>query len=103
MNRPPRFGDDETKLILQRAAEIDAQRPLDANALREIALEAGISPESLEQALAEHREAAATVAAMPEPVKPTLTSRLREKRVVIIIGLIIAFFFFMRTVERVTP
>ena len=40
---------------------------------------------------------------MPEPVKPTLTSRLKEKRVAIIIGLILAFFFLMRTVERATP
>lgn len=103
MNKPPGYGDAETKRILERAAEIDAHRPLDANTLREIALEAGISPASLEQALAEHREAAATVAAMPNPVKPTLTSRLKEKRVAIIIGLILAFFFFMRTVERVTP
>ena len=103
MNRPSGFGDAETRRILERAAEIDAQRPLDANALREIALEAGISPASLEQALHEYREAAATAAAIPEPVKPTITSRLKEKRLVIIIALVLAFFFLMRTVERVTP
>lgn len=103
MHKPAGFGDAETKRILERAAEIDAHRPLDANALREIALEAGISPASLEQALAEHRDAAATMAAIPEPVRPTFTSRLREKRGLIIIALILAFFFFMRTIERVTP
>jgi hypothetical protein len=103
MNKPSGFGDAETRRILERAAEIDAHRPLDANALREIALEAGISPASLEQALAEHREAAATAAAIPEPVKPTITSRLKEKRLVIIIALVLAFFFLMRTVERVSP
>ena len=100
MNAPSQFGEADTRKILERAAEIDAQRPLDASALKEIASEAGISPASLEQALAEHREAAAVV---PAPVKPTLADRLRGKAPLIIIVLALATIFVMRAVERVTP
>jgi DNA-binding transcriptional regulator YhcF (GntR family) len=49
------YGDAEARRIIQRAAEIDAERgrPLDAPALREIAAEAGISPLAVDQALQE--------------------------------------------------
>jgi protein-disulfide isomerase-like protein with CxxC motif len=99
MNRPSGFGDAETKKILQRAAEIDSQRPMDANALREIAIEAGISPASLEQAIAEHQQAVAT----PVIEKPTWAARLWRWRVLILLMLLLATFAFMRTIERVVP
>ena len=56
MSRDPGFGDAEARRIIERAAEIDAQRSqsLDANALREIAAEAGISPAAVDQAIREH-------------------------------------------------
>ncbi len=49
------YGDAEARRIIQRAAEIDAERGrhLDAPALREIAAEAGISPLAVDQALQE--------------------------------------------------
>lgn len=55
MKPPSGFGDTEAKRIIERAAELDAQdqKRLDANALREIATEAGISPASVDRALEE--------------------------------------------------
>lgn len=55
MGRPSGFGDAEAKRIIERAAELDAQdqKQLDASALREIAVEAGISPASVDRALEE--------------------------------------------------
>lgn len=99
MDKPSGFGDAETKRILERAAEIDSHRPMDANALREIALEAGISPASLEQALAEHQQAVA----FPVVGKPTLTARLWKRRGLLLFVILLATFLFMRTVERVVP
>ena len=56
MNKDTGFADAEAKRILERAAAIDAedQRRLDANALREIATQAGISLAAVDKALAEH-------------------------------------------------
>jgi len=99
MNKPSGFGDAETKRILERAAEIDSHRPMDANALREIALEAGISPASLEQALAEHQQAVA----VPVVEKPTMAARLWKRRGLLLFAILLATFIFMRTVERVVP
>ena len=98
MNKPSGFGDAEAKRILARAAEIDAQHPMDANALREIALEAGISPTALERALEEH-------AAPPLAVqsRPTLVQRLWQWRVLILGVVLLVAFMLMRTVERVVP
>lgn len=98
MNKPSGFGDAEAKRILERAAEIDAQHPMDANALREIALEAGISPAALEKALEEHAAPPVTVQS-----RPTLAQRLWQRRVLILGVLIIAAYVLMRTVARVAP
>ena len=97
MNRPSGFGDAEAKRILERAAEIDAQRPMDAKALREIAVEAGISPASVDQALEELQQAPVAVA---EPAPTTLASWLWRRRVWIIGALILVAYVFMR---RVVP
>ena len=71
MSRDGEFGDLEAKRIIERAAEIDAQRghPLDAKALREIALEAGISPGAVDQAIGERLERSA--------VRPSWAARHR--------------------------
>ena len=103
MNKPSGFGDAETRKILERAAEIDAQRPMDADTLREIALEAGISPASLEQALAEYREMGTLPALAPTPAPPTLGDRLRKYWVALLILAIVAFFFLMRTLPPSGP
>jgi hypothetical protein len=98
MNKPSSFGDAEAKRILERAVEIDAQHPMDAKALREIALEAGISPAALEKALEEH-------AAPPVAVRsrPTLVQRLWQWRVLILGVVLFVAFLLMRTAERVVP
>ena len=96
MNKPSGFGDAEAKRILERAAEIDAQHPMDAKALREIAMEAGISPAALEKALEEH--AASPVAVQP---RPTLVQRLWQRRMLILGALILAAYVLMRSVENV--
>ena len=93
MNKPSGFGDAEAKRILERAAEIDAQHPMDAKALREIAMEAGISPAALEKALEEH--AAPQVAVQP---RQTLVQRLWQRRMLILGALILAAYMLMRTV-----
>jgi hypothetical protein len=94
MNKPSGFGDAEAKRILERAAEIDAERPVDAGALREIALEAGISPASLDQALEEHLQPPVVVKA-----RPTFATWLWQRRVLIIsIVVLVAYFFFRRIV-----
>jgi len=56
------YGDADAKRIIQRAAEIDAERgrQLDGAALREIAAEAGISPLAVDRALEEHESTALT-------------------------------------------
>jgi hypothetical protein len=83
MDPAPRFRDAEAKRILDRAAEIDAQerQHLDANALREIAAEAGISPASVDRALAEHHRA---LAEQHTPPPPSLGARLMRRPVLVI-------------------
>lgn len=53
-----RFSEAEAKKLLDRATELDAERAqsLDPAAVREIALEAGISPAAIDAAVAEHFE-----------------------------------------------
>jgi hypothetical protein len=62
MNERPVYGDAEAKRIIERAAQIDAERgrQLDEPALREIAAEAGISPLAVDRALQEHQSTAST-------------------------------------------
>lgn len=91
MNKPSGFGDAEAKRILERAAEIDAQHPMDAKALREIAMEAGISPAALEKALEEHAAPPVVV-----PSRPTLVERLWQRRVLILGVLILVAYVLMR-------
>lgn len=57
--KEPGYEDAEAKRIIERAAQIDAEqgRRLDASALRQIALEAGISPAAVDRAMAEHETA----------------------------------------------
>ena len=59
MNDRPGYGDAEAKRIIERAAEIDAERGqrLTVPALREIAAESGISPVAIDQAIQEHESA----------------------------------------------
>ncbi len=92
MNDRPGYGDAEAKRIIQRAAEIDAERgrQLDAPSLREIAAEAGISPMAVDQALLEHESK--PPAALPwrtrHPVLVTMA----------VIAVVLLVFAFMRTV-----
>jgi len=53
-----RFSEAEAKKLLDRATELDAERghSLDPAAVRQIALEAGISPAAIDAAVAEHLE-----------------------------------------------
>lgn len=97
MEEQPGYKDAEAKRIIQRAAEIDAERgrELDAAALREIASEAGISPLALEQAIREHGAPA-----------PPSGSWLRRHRALLSVSAIIGgllLFAFMRTVVAVAP
>ena len=52
----PRLSEAEAKKPLDRASELDAERAqsLDPAALREIAIEAGISPAAIDAAVEEH-------------------------------------------------
>lgn len=79
MNTHPGFEDSEAKRIIERAAEIDAQRrqAFDANALREIAAEAGISPTAVDQAIHERLQ----------PAVPTRSWPARHPALLISIGL----------------
>ena len=98
MNKPSGYGDAEAKRILERAVEIDAQRPMDDNALREIAMEAGISPAALEKALEEH--AAPPVAVQS---RPTIVQLWWQRRVLILGVVLLVAFVLMRSVARVAP
>lgn len=75
------YDDDEAERIVARAAEIDAthRRQLDAAAIREMALDAGISPTAVERALREHELAPANRA-----------SRLKRYRAILLIVAIAA-------------
>ncbi|MGQ0642756.1 MAG: hypothetical protein ACT4P6_18585 [Gemmatimonadaceae bacterium] len=63
MNDRPGYGETEAKRIIERAAEIDAERVHRVNvpALREIAAEAGISALAIDRAIQEHESASVQV------------------------------------------
>lgn len=56
MNERPSYGDSEAKRFIERAAVIDAEkgRLMDAQALREIAAAAEVSPLAVDRVLEEH-------------------------------------------------
>jgi len=58
MSTGQNFGESEAKRIIERAAEIDARegQRLSPDALRAIAVEAGISPVAVDQAIHEFRQ-----------------------------------------------
>lgn len=87
MKPPSGFGDAEAKRVIQRAAELDAQDrdKLDVNAIREIASEAGISPTSIDRALAE----------LSTPLPPR-TSWLRRRAGLLIATAVILTILFSR-------
>lgn len=88
------YGDADAKRIIQRAAEIDAERgrELDAPALREIAAEAGISPLAVDRALAEHES---TLLA-PDPW-------LKRHRTGVIVAATVVLLLFFYFVMRIAP
>lgn len=63
-DRPDQVTEESAALVLERAAQIDVAggRRVKVSELREAALEAGISPDAFERAIAEIREAAAPLA-----------------------------------------
>lgn len=69
-----RLSEGEAKKLLDRASELDAERSqtLDPAAVRAIALEAGISPEAIDAAVAEHLEGRAGSA-------PTISGRVGRR------------------------
>jgi len=81
MNDRPGYGDAEAKQIIARAAEIEREQGLrlDAQALREIGTEAGISPSAIERAIEEHESAV-----------PMAEGWLKRRRGTIITWLIVA-------------
>ena len=62
-----RISEDKAALVLDRAAQLDATRGREMSfaELREVALEAGISPEAFERALAEVRGMREVIVARP--------------------------------------
>ena len=92
----PGYGDAEAKRIIQRAAEIDAERGqrLDAPSLREIAAEAGISPAAVDRALEEHES---TIQA---PVSWWRRHRV-GLTVIAVVALLMMTFVFMRIVSPI--
>lgn len=76
MNQPPEiFSDRQTAAILQKAAEMQAERGgrvtgLSLDELRQIAAEAGIEPELVDAALVELRKPAQTPGDGPRDVAP---------------------------------
>jgi len=87
------YGDAEAKRIIQRAAEIDAERgrQLDAPALREIAAEAGISPLAVDRALQEHESTALTQGSWVKRHRITIT-------IAIVAALLFVWFVLRRSV-----
>ncbi len=90
-----RLTDAETKKLLERASELDAQhaQTLDIATFREIATEAGISPAAVDAALQESATPQQVVATQPGPLR--LTLRIIGR---VALGLAIAFIvlFIMR-------
>ena len=87
------YGDADAKRIIQRAAEIDAERgrQLDAPALREIAAEAGISPLAVDRALQEHESTALTRGSWVKRHRTAITSA-------VIAALLLVWVFLRRAV-----
>jgi parvulin-like peptidyl-prolyl isomerase len=84
------FRDSEAQRIIQRAAEIDAQRGQSIEELRQIAAEAGISPAAVDQAIQERLG--------ETEVKPFWVRRGRGILISIAIVAGLLFFAFMRMV-----
>ena len=87
MKQPDQFDEAEAKRILGRAAEIDAHNSMDANALRQIALEAGISPAAVDKAVEEHLQA-------PAPQGPS--ARFKRLSIFLLVAVILGVYLFMR-------
>jgi hypothetical protein len=102
MKERPGYGDAEAKRIIDRAAEIDVEhgRRLDAPALREIAVQAGISPLAVDQALQEHETSAAASAVNRVPWSKRNRARLA---VVALVSGLLLLFFSMRMEWRSSP
>jgi protein-disulfide isomerase-like protein with CxxC motif len=92
VKQPDQFDDAEAKRIIQRAAEIDARKSMDATTLRQVAMEAGISPASVDKALEEHLQA---------PTPPTLLNRLKPWSGLLVLAIIIALFVIGRLMVSV--
>jgi hypothetical protein len=86
------FGEAEARRIIERAAELDEQQKLDANALRQIALEAGISPASVDKALEEHLQ-----------VRPGLFARVMQRRGWLLVVIIFVALVLVTFVSRISP
>lgn len=67
MSNGQNFGESEAKRIIERAAEIDARegQRLSPDAIRAIAVEAGISPVAVDQAIHEHGQTMAVARSWP--------------------------------------
>jgi type II secretory pathway component PulM len=95
MKKPPVYGDEEAKRIIERAAEIDAhdRQSLDASALRDIASQAGISPAAVDRALEEQLRGSSGV-----------MSRLMQRRGLLIgIAILAAFLVYVFLRRAVIP
>lgn len=88
------YGDADTQRIIERAAEIDAERghALDAPALREIATEAGISRLAVDRALQEH-----------ETAVPIRLPWLKRHRMLLTIVAIVAALLFVAVMRIAGP
>jgi len=94
MSERPGYGDAEAKRIIERAAVIDAEqgRQLDARALREIAVQAGISAFAVDRALQEHEST--TLKRVPF---------LRRHRTMLTIGVMVAALVIYALARMVFP
>lgn len=94
MNDRRGYGDAEVNQIIKRATEIEREQGqrLDARALREIGVEAGISPAAVERAIAEHESAA-----------PAKAPWLKRHRAAIITAVIIAVVLVYAFLRRAVP
>lgn len=91
MNEQRGFRDSEAQRIIQRAAEIDAQRGQSIEELRQIAAEAGISPAAVDQAIQER---------LVETAVPPPFWMRRRRGLLISIAIVgaLLFFAFMRAI-----
>jgi hypothetical protein len=67
----PAFSDEDARLILRRAAEIEKEGRITASKLREIASEAQISPDALDRAVAEVQAGRQAVQNPPQSPEPS--------------------------------